>query len=52
MGWVEHVAHMGERRGAYMLLVGKPEGKRLHGRTDFASDTVTSLQVYQYIQIH
>ena len=23
-----HVAHMGERRGVYRLLVGKPEGKR------------------------
>jgi len=21
-------AHMGERRGAYIILVGKPEGKR------------------------
>jgi hypothetical protein len=23
-----HVARMGERRGKYMVLVGKPEGKR------------------------
>jgi len=23
-----HVAHMGERRGAYRMLMGKPEGKR------------------------
>ena len=23
-----HVVHMGERRGAYGVLVGKPEGKR------------------------
>jgi len=23
-----HVAHMGERRGIYRVLVGKPEGKR------------------------
>ena len=27
-----HVAHMGERRGIYRILVGKPEGKRLLGR--------------------
>ena len=27
-----HVACMGERRGAYRVLVGKPEGKRPHGR--------------------
>jgi len=28
MRWVGHVARMGERRGAYRDLVGKPEGKR------------------------
>ena len=27
--WAGHVAHMGERRGVYRVLVGKPEGKRL-----------------------
>ena len=26
--WAGHVAHMGERRGAYRVLVWKPEGKR------------------------
>jgi len=26
--WVGHVAHIGERRGKYMFLVGKPEGER------------------------
>ena len=30
MGW--HVAHMGERRGAYRFLVGHPEGRRPLGR--------------------
>ena len=28
MRWVGHVARMGERRGVYRVLVGKPEGKR------------------------
>jgi hypothetical protein len=28
MSWVGHVARMGEKRGAYRLLIGKPEGKR------------------------
>jgi len=28
MRWVGHVALMGESRGAYRVLVGKPEGKR------------------------
>jgi hypothetical protein len=27
-----HVARLGERRGVYRVLVGKPEGKRPHGR--------------------
>ena len=26
--WAGHVAGMGERRGAYRVLAGKPEGKR------------------------
>ena len=30
--WEGHVAHMGERRGVYMILVGKPEGRRPLGR--------------------
>jgi len=25
--WEGHVGHMGERRGIYRVLVGKPEGK-------------------------
>jgi len=32
MRWVRHVACMGERRGVYRVLVGKPEGKRPLGR--------------------
>jgi len=32
MRWVGHVACMGERRGVYRVLVGKPEGKRPLGR--------------------
>jgi len=32
MRWVRHVAHMGEERGVYRILVGKPEGKRPLGR--------------------
>jgi hypothetical protein len=30
--WAGHVAFMGERRGEYRVLVGKPEGKRPLGR--------------------
>ena len=28
MRWAGHVAHMGEERGVYRVLVGKQEGKR------------------------
>ena len=28
MRWAGHVARMEERRGAYSIMVGKPEGKR------------------------
>jgi hypothetical protein len=39
MRWAGHVARMGEERGVYGVLVGKPEGKRPLGkprhRTDF-----------------
>jgi hypothetical protein len=32
MRWAGRVARMGEKRNAYRLLVGKPEGKRPLGR--------------------
>ena len=32
MRWAGHVARMGDERGAYRVLVGKPEGKRSLGR--------------------
>jgi hypothetical protein len=32
MRWAGQVAGMGERRGVYRVLVGKPEGKRPLGR--------------------
>jgi len=32
MRWAGHVAGMGEKRGVYRVLVGKPEGMKLLGR--------------------
>ena len=32
MRWAGHVVHMGEERGLYRVLVGKPEGRRSLGR--------------------
>jgi hypothetical protein len=32
MRWAGHVARMGEGRGAYRILVGRPQGRRPLGR--------------------
>jgi hypothetical protein len=32
MKWAGHLARMGEGRGVYRVLVGRPEGKRQLGR--------------------
>jgi hypothetical protein len=32
MRWAGHVAHMGDERKVYKVLVGKPKGKRPLGR--------------------
>ena len=32
MRWAGHVARVGESRGVYRVLVGKPEGKKSLGR--------------------
>ena len=32
MRWAGHVAHMGEERGLYRVLLGKPEGRRPMGK--------------------
>jgi hypothetical protein len=32
MRWAGHVERMGEKRGAYSILVGRPEGRRPLGR--------------------
>jgi hypothetical protein len=35
MRWAEHVAHMGEMRNVYKILVGRHEGKRTFGRSRY-----------------
>jgi len=34
MRWAGHVARMGERRGGYRVLVGKPDGKETTWQTE------------------
>jgi len=38
MSWAGHVAHVGERRVVYRVLVGKPEGKRPLGKPNYRWD--------------
>jgi len=33
MRWAGHVVRMGEERGVYMAMMGKPEGKETTGET-------------------
>ena len=40
MRWAGHVARIGERRGVYRVLVGKPEGKRPLGRPWLRQDNI------------
>jgi hypothetical protein len=43
MRWAGHVARMGEKRNAYSLLVGKPEGRRPLGRPVYRSRSSGSI---------
>jgi hypothetical protein len=40
MGWVEHVARIGDRRGVYRVFVGKPEGKGPIGKCRLNEDNI------------
>ena len=44
MRWAGHVARMGEGRGVYRVLVGKPEGKRTFGRRSGRDNIKMNLQ--------
>jgi len=44
MRWAGYVARMGEKRGVYRVLVGKPEGKRPLGRPRWVDNIRTDLQ--------
>jgi hypothetical protein len=45
--WVGHVAHMGEGRVIYRVLVGKPEGKKPLGRSRRSWDDNIKLDLRQ-----
>jgi hypothetical protein len=47
MRWAGHVAHMGEKRGVYRVLVWKPEGKRPLGRPRHRWEDNTELDLQE-----
>jgi hypothetical protein len=42
--WAGHVARMGEKRNAYRILVGKPEGTRPLGRPRWVNNIEIDLR--------
>jgi hypothetical protein len=47
MMWVGHVARIGERKGAYRILVGKPEGKRPLGRSRRSCEDIIRMDLQE-----
>jgi hypothetical protein len=45
MRWAVHVARMGEVRGAYNILVGRPEGRRPLGRSRCRREDIIKLDL-------
>jgi hypothetical protein len=44
--WAAHIARMGERRGVYRVLVGKPEGKGPLGRLRLRWEDNTKMDLH------
>ena len=47
MRWAGHVARMGDGRGVYRVLVGRPEGKRPLGRPRRNWEDVTKMDLQE-----
>ena len=47
MRWAGYVARMGERRGVYRVLVGKPEGERPLGRPRHSWEDNTKMDLQE-----
>jgi len=51
MRWAGHVARMGDRRGAYRVLVGTREGKRPLGRPRRRCEDNIEMEVVDWIDL-
>ena len=49
MRWAGHVARMGERRGVYRVLMGKPEGKNNGSRNSYTTPCLIICRVRNWI---
>jgi hypothetical protein len=49
MRWARHVARVGERRGVYTILVGKPEGKRPPGRPRLSREDNNKMELQKVV---
>jgi hypothetical protein len=47
MRWAGHVVRLGEKRGVYGVLVGKPEGKRPLGRPRRPWENIINMDVQE-----
>jgi hypothetical protein len=45
--WTVHVARVGERKAAYRVLVGRPEGKRRLGRPRHRREDNTKMDLQE-----
>jgi hypothetical protein len=52
MGWAGHIARMGAKRGAYRILVGRPEGRRPLGRPRHRWDDNIKMDLQEVVWGH
>jgi hypothetical protein len=48
MRWAGYVTHIVERRGAYRVLVGKPEGKKALGKPPYIWEDNIKMYVQEW----
>jgi hypothetical protein len=47
MRWAGHVARIGDRRGAYRVSVGRPEGRRPLGKPKYRWENNIKVDLYE-----
>jgi hypothetical protein len=53
MLWAGHAARMGKKRSSYMLLLGKPDGRRLLGVDNIEMSLGDRMGAYfKYFELH